>query len=358
GESLLLLGRYALEYVVDPVLARKYFTNLDKWAEETRESALMAVTTDAPKDPAEVAKKKKQKPLKEGETRRVSLGSKPKRERRTFGSQSLEKYYTCDWYLNSLQAQCARFLGFLYFVDGEKEKALEQYGRLKKLDYVIARQTNDIWNDLGRLRWGANHGYLYAYPQELELYEGRQRLGVLLADMYFVTQSFQKAAVMAKRMVNGDLGQLTGKKRYYPQFLYATCLYHTYGREAALPELVKVLKISSFSEGSNVFFTVDRAAYAAGNIATASWDKLLKKRGMKILQKLANADRKNNWVYMAKITYAVNLVHQGDKRGFAILENFPSDKEAFKIIANKYLKHFREANKVKTKGYSREKESK
>ncbi|MCD4824004.1 MAG: hypothetical protein K8S55_05315 [Phycisphaerae bacterium] len=339
GESLLLLGRYALEYVVDPVLARKYFTNLDKWADETRESAKATITTDAPKDPAEVAKKKGHKPLKEGETRRVSFGSKPKKERQTFDFQVLEKCHTCDWYLNGLQSQCAKFLGFLHFVDGEKEKALAQYDRLTRLDSEVAK--GGMLNDLYRLKWGIDHGYLYAYPQELELYEGKQRLGVLLADMFFCTEQFGKSVVLAKRMVEGELGTLKGNARHYPRYLYATCLYRLYGSAAAFPEYMKILKGSDFPDGTNVFYTVDRAAYAAGNIASSNWDERLKKNGMKILQKLAKADRKNEHVYKAKINYAVQLIHHGNKRGFAMLENFPSDDKGLKKIANMYLKHFK-----------------
>ncbi|MCD4825518.1 MAG: hypothetical protein K8S55_13050, partial [Phycisphaerae bacterium] len=340
GESLLLLGRYALEYVVDPILARKYFTNLDKWADETRESAKAKVAAKAKKAPAGIAKKKGHKPLKEGETRRVSLlGGQPKQERRTYNYQSLERCHTSDWYLNGMQGQCARFLGFLHFVDGEKEKALAQYKRLAKLDSEAAR--GGLFSDLSSLLWGLEHGYLYAYPQELKLYEGKQRLGVLLADMYFCTEQFEKSAVLAKRMVDGELGALKGNARHYPQYLYADCIYHLYGHAAAFPEFVKVLKGSGFPDGTNVFSTVDRAAYAAGNIASSSWDMSLRKKGMKVLKKLAMADRKNKHVYKAKINYAISLIRcEGKlKEGIVMLKKFPSDDKALKKIANIYLKN-------------------
>ncbi|MCD4823939.1 MAG: tetratricopeptide repeat protein, partial [Phycisphaerae bacterium] len=340
GESLLLLGRYALEYVVDPVLARKYFTNLDKWADETRESALAKIATDTPKDPAEVAKKKDQEPLKEGETRRVSFGSKPKKERQTFDFQMLEKCHACNWYLNGLQAQCAKFLGFLHFVDGEKEKALAQYDRLRDLDPEVGRTR---CNDLNRLRWGAEHGYMYAFPQELKPFKGRQRLGVMLADFYFFTLQFDKSAVMAKRMLKGELGSLHGVAREYPQFLYAECVYWTAGREAAVPEFVKVFGGFKTIRGNALSYTKERAAYAAANIATQSMQSpKLRKMGLAFMKQLAFSGRESEHSYKARVSYAILMYNDGKlKEAIRILETVPAEAGEWKTIANMYLNPFK-----------------
>jgi len=344
GESLLLLGRYALEYVVDPVLARKYFTQLDKWADEVRESA--QVSADVPKDPAEIAKNKDQEPPKEGEIKRVYLGDRPRQERRTFDSQMLTKCYACDWYLDGLQGQCARFLGFLHFVAGEKEKALEQYNRLASLDPEVSRTK---CNDLNRLRWGAEHGYMYAYPQELKPFEGRQRLGVMLADFYFFTLQFDKSAVMVRRLLKGEFGPLHGAAREYPQYLYAECIYWTIGREAAVPEYIKVFGSFQALKGKDVSYTKDRAAYAAANVASASLkNSKLRKQGLAFMKQLAFSGRKNEHAYKARVGYAILLFRAKEHaKAIRLLKTFPADAGEWKTIANRYLKTLREIARKK-----------
>jgi len=87
------------------------------------------------------------------------------------------------------------YLGFLCFVEGDKEGALASYKRILECDPETRRlDTSGEWNDYSRLKWGAEHGYLYAFPQELKALPGeRQRLATLLVDFHYITQHWDEA---------------------------------------------------------------------------------------------------------------------------------------------------------------------
>jgi len=79
------------------------------------------------------------------------------------------------WYLDQLRADAARQLGFLAFVDGRLEAARRHYAVVRKADAATAYLSGaGKWNDFRRLSWGLEHGYLYAHPEELRLYRGRE----------------------------------------------------------------------------------------------------------------------------------------------------------------------------------------
>ena len=100
-------------------------------------------------------------------------------------------------------------LGFLYFAAGEKEKALAQVEKIAKLDTAGQKLESDgDWSDSSRLKWGIDHGFLYAFPNELKAYDPRQRLAVLLADFYYVNQKFDEAAEMSQRLSQNEFGHL------------------------------------------------------------------------------------------------------------------------------------------------------
>lgn len=314
GEALLELGRIALEHHVRAQLARTRFDSLDKWLEEVSEQDRF-VEAFSIKD---AARKLTEPPRTE---KKVDFWGNVKKEEIKPGQ--LVNRRTCRWYLNELREQCSAFQGFLFFVAGKKEEALECYKRILDSDPQTRRmQSAGIWNDYRRLKWGAEHGYLYAYPQELRLYAGRQRLAVLLGDFYYVTQEFDRAAGMARRLLKGEFGRLSSAQRDYPQFLLGSALYWSKGSKEAFLVYVEVIKRR---DGT---YTEDRAAFSAGNIAARVSDMAVWERGQELLRTLAFSGRNNQYVEMALLTYASRLIEGGKAReGMRLLRSVPESAE-------------------------------
>jgi tetratricopeptide (TPR) repeat protein len=232
---------------------------------------------------------------------------------------------TCPWYLDDLREQCAAFRGFLFFAAGRREKALECYKQI--LDYdpeTRSMEASGIWNDYRRLKWGAEHGHLYAYPQEHELYTRRQRLAVLLGDFYYVTQQFDRAAAMARRLLEGEFKRLSSAQRDYPQFLLGSALYRSGRNKEAYLAYVKVL---GRWDGT---FTEDRAAFTAGNLSELIADEGIRSDGQDLLRALAFSGRRNEYVEMALLTYASRLIEGGRiEKGMELMRSVPESADYY-----------------------------
>ncbi len=193
------------------------------------------------------------------------------------------------------------------------------------------------------MKWGLEHGFLYAYPQELAQYQGRQRFAVLLADYFYVTQKFAKAGEVADRLVKGDCGELGEGARQYPRFLSATSTYWMRGAEAAAAEYLKMVQEVPSLKGKDVSFTIDRAAYSAGNTGLTSSTEVGRKKAMDLLQELAFSGRENEFVFKARIAYGVALIESGKREeGKNILESFPDSAGEYRAIAQEYVRGYAE----------------
>lgn len=346
GESLLILGQQSLEQRVDVDDARTHLSHLNEWITSARSAASPAqIRWLLPFPPRPVPPQQPRRRNADG-SETVRLSGSMVAERRDYDAEELLKPQLPKGYLDSLEVQCAKLLGFICFAGGEKEQALAHYQRITDLGPGAMRTEAAVdWSDYGRLKWGLDHGYLYALPHDLERYDARQRLAVLLADFYFVTRRFDDAATMARRLLNADFGALRGSAREYPQYLIATCTYWTRGREAAFPEYLVAAGINASTRRlAFASLTLERAAYAAGNITLEMRDPLVRERGREILQALAFSGKHTQYSLRARITYAVSLVQDGDPDGgLQLLDNFPDDDAVMREIAAWYAKSIRGA---------------
>jgi len=242
------------------------------------------------------------------------------------------------------------YLGFLAFVEGKKDEALAWYKKILECDPTTRRMdTAGEWNDYSRLKWGAEHGYLYAYPQELVLFKDpRQKLAVLLTDFYYVTQRWDKARNLAQRMLKGEVGLLPPAMRQYPQFAYAAAVYWAEGRDKAVAEYMKVF--AGVPAGRPMTYTQCRAAYCAGNLALEMADPKAQARARSLLAALVRSPEQNEHTYKARIVLAQDLVKQGRlAEGVELLRTFPGKSGPYKDLANYYLEEYAKdyANKSK-----------
>jgi hypothetical protein len=335
GEALLELGRIALEYRVSLSNAEKYFKLLDEWITRVRNeqqaTGSTTHTTDLPG--IKPAAQPRVAPPKSEYAKADFWGNI---NRTGIEPGQLVNQRTCSWYLNDLAENCYKFLGFLRFVDGKKEAALAYYEKILGLDPRISDgniESNP--NDFTRLKWGAEHGYLSAYPEELRLYDGQLRLAVLLGDFYFCTERFAQARGIYQRLLDNEFGRLSSAQRDYVLWAVAECIYWTKGRKEAFPAFLEVLKVR---DGT---YTEDRAAYSAGNIGVHVDDPVIHAKAREILAGLAKKQPANDWTWQARLMYAVDVYKSGDRdQGKEILRDFPKTAGDYQAFADYLLAEF------------------
>jgi hypothetical protein len=328
GEAILELGRIALEHRLNPGAARGCFLLLDTWLQEVKSKPVLNITKLAvPEAPAKVTTPPKDEKYTDfwGNVKKSEV--KP---------GMLVNPKTCLWYLDDLKEQMAMYLGFLCFVEGDKEGALKWYTQILECDPTTRRmQTDEAANDYTRLKWGAEHGYLVAYPQDLAIYkDARQRLAVLVTDFYYVTQRWDKALEMPRRMLKGEFGPLTGQAREYPQFALAQATFWSQGREAAVPEYLKVV---ASARGGFRTMTQFRAAFCAANLLRDSRNEAARKQAREILVALVRSPQQNDETYKARVTLGRDLLKEGRvEEGLLLFKTFPADAGGYKDLADHY----------------------
>jgi hypothetical protein len=330
GEAVLEMGRIALEYDLAPQAAKGCFLLLQTWLEEVQDKTPLNIEKLAVREAAE---KVTAPPAQEKYT---DFWGNVKKNAVEPGQLVNRK--TCPWYLDDLKEQMAMYLGFLAFVEGKKDEALAWYKKILECDPATRRlDTAGEWNDYSRLKWGAEHGYLYAYPQELATFKDpRHRLGVFLCDFYYVTERWDKARNLARNLLDGKYGPVNPAAREYVQYIYAAGVFRTEGREKAVPEYLKV--IGPASRGNFRSFTQQRAAYAAANLGRGSSDEKTRQRACELLVQLVRSPHQTNQTYKARIVLAQDLLREKHVvEGMALLKTFPKDAGDYKALADYYL---------------------
>ena len=323
GEAALEMGRIALEYDLAPQAAKGCFLLLQTWLWEVQDKTPLNIERLAVR---EAAQKVTAPPAEEKYT---DFWGNVKKSAVQPGQLVNRK--TCPWYLDDLKEQMAMYLGFLAFVEGKKDEALAWYKRILECDPATRRMdTSGTANDYSRLKWGAEHGYLYAYPQELALFKDpRHRLGVLLCDFYYCTERNQDGIALSRRFLAGRYGTLRGAERDYVYFVLGSLLQRAGDRPGALSAFEKVLA------NKNSTFTERRAALAAGRLAITNPDGTVRERGKRYLLQLAQSRNKDSFAYTAMIVIGTHIARHEDRTaGIAILRAVPDDAGPYKGMAN------------------------
>jgi len=332
GEAAIEMGRIALEHDLVPQAARGAFLLAETWMHEVQNRQPLAIERLAV---PEKARKVTAPPRRE---KSVDFWGNVKKNEIEPGQ--LVNRTTCPWYLDDLKEQCAMYLGFLAFVEGDNEAALTWYKKILECDPATRRMNTDgEWNDYSRLKWGAEHGYLYAYPQELKTFKNpRQKLGALLFDFYYVTEHWEKAEQIARRMLAGEFGPLSGTAREYPQYAYGVILCTTQGRAKAFSEFLKVVRAGRDRLST---FTQCRAAYAAANISRRIPDEKIQRQGRWLFDQLMRHRHQNEFTYKARIEVALDLINEGRwAESLHLLKTFPKEAGPYKELASFYVRRY------------------
>jgi tetratricopeptide (TPR) repeat protein len=332
GEANIELARIALESDFDLESSDKLLQKVEDWLPDARRDASKQTPTTRPA--------------------LASIIRPPDQQETTdyFGNTTdqpispgqLVNGSTCPWYLNDLAARAAKLRGFIYFAQGKKDQALAEYKKIERgnLDEATA-EAEGRWDDYRRLKWGADHGYLIAYPEELQLYTGRPRVAVLLADFYFCTRQFARSESLAHQFLAGEFGRLSPAQQAYPHYLMGIAIKrvavesHGADESPAVAELEKALALP----GTSV--TKARSALAIATVARYTSDKKLSALGMALMRQLAASPDNNEFTWTARVELGRELVEAGHRdEGMKALREIPESAGQYHELAAYFIKFF------------------
>ena len=232
---------------------------------------------------------------------------------------------------------------FILFVSGQQEGAKEL---LERLRILLNSRPNGEWDNYARLKWGFEHGYLYAYPNDLDTFAGNQRLAVLLADFHYVTMNFHRTVTITEYLLAGKCGRLLPQQSAYVLFLNGSALCWLGQKQAGLARFRAAFGAVT-PACKNVSLTQERAMYAAARVAISLPDNENRTWGLDLLRQLAACDRVNEFTGKAKIAYAVMLLEQGKAdEGTSVLQKLSQTDSTFGPAAEAYLRAYRQGNEL------------
>jgi len=299
GQALLELGRIALEHELDLDRAEGYFARLDHWIVKARADNEAWAFNDLLPGVKKAAKARTDGP--DQEYRKPDFWGNVKKA--PIDPGMLVNRKTTPWYLDDLEEDTAKFRGFLHFARGDGDKALKQWKRIIALDDEASDGSlASNPNDFTRLKFAAENGYMIAYPQELALYDDRQKVTILMADTAYATRDWQRAEALYQELLGGTHGHLTPSQKDYVHYAIGLTHLRRGDRNKAMTRWAEVFKTR---EGT---WTEWRAAYAYA--AQTQWmsDPEQREQGARLLHELANADEANHFVYQARLRIAIDLL--------------------------------------------------
>jgi tetratricopeptide (TPR) repeat protein len=325
GELLLADAAWAMEGLLDPVAATKALDRTWDWLERVGKVDADLAALRVPAQASTVA-------AAPAESLTPDQAGVPARSVPAIGA--VINRQTCGWYLDDLREQVALGRAFIAFSADNRDEAERWCLAALTLEGPAGRMDRQgSWNDVSRLRWAIEHGWLYAHSEELARYQGRQRFIVLVADFRFCCQRFDRARILCERMLAGDFGALRGADRDYPRYLLAASHFWEGDRELACAGYQEVL---AQREGT---LSEDRAAIALGNLSWSNGvDAAVTRAGHQALMDLAHSPRDNEFALRARIILGVRLIKTGkETEGLALLKRIPAAAEAYHELAQGWI---------------------
>ncbi len=296
GEALVAIAEFAFARELNPERADKYFRQAWAWLskvegiDETVKTYQIPTKARKIAAPSQTAVKKDQWGNIDRQSQRVGV---------------IVNRRTCNWYLDDLRARTVMAIGFLCFYEKKNKEAIEWYRKVLKYDeknWLLAEGNH--WNDFTRLKWGCDHGYLFAYPDELKAFARKHRFGVMLADFYYCSERNRKALAVIDRL---DSMKVNKALKIYLCVLKGCVLNRTdgMGRKPAFAQFEKgiaLAKTGSFTKDRLLLYASNTGLWLGGQAAV---------RSHKYLKELASSPRDNEFSNQGKIYYGIRLINTG-----------------------------------------------
>ncbi len=188
---------------------------------------------------------------------------------------------TAKWYLGYLRIMAGTKLALAYFIDGQKDAAIDELWVITAFDEIEKKQcAAGMPNSYSRLKRGFEDGRLFATQEDIRSFSGSAKIRLLTADYYYELEQWQEAKERYASLREDHYDKLNTTARAYLDLVQAHCAMLTEGRKAAFPLFQKFeaqyQNTPSWNRAMSVMFsyyqdkpeTHDKAAKALWSIYT------------------------------------------------------------------------------------------
>lgn len=319
GEYLFALGNYQFEYLLDLPAAEKSFAEVSKWVAVSRDRDVQEMTQRFAELPERVRSAATPAPAKQSQNalgQMVAARLEP---------GQLINQVTCPWYLDDLDQNAMEHRAILLFCLGRSEEGKAIIARL--IEAMATTNVPGIAENIQHLmaiQWGLDHGYFYAFPEELANFPARVRPLVILADYYLVCERYGKARTLYQRILAGDFGPVVASAGEACRLSLATCDFWLNGEKSGYKHYAQVFEEA---KGDRVRLS---AAIAMGNLCGHLSDPDAIKTSQRNLEKIVKTVPESELAMQARIILA---------RLYLDTKQLAQAKAVLRSIAEKFSGH-------------------
>ncbi len=206
GEAMLRLAGRAFEKELDLDKAFALYEKAGKWLDEVGKANLDITKWTVPSKAAFVAAPPPGDKMITGwNNYLVKTPIKP---------EQIINRDTAPWYLDSLRCECDKSLSYIYFLKGDKEKALALSESVLKYDPMERKfhEEQDA-NTYQRMQFCYKRGELYAPPEELAFFKDKLLLAVQIAEFYYLQEEWGKCLRLRQNILDEKYGRLNKEQK-------------------------------------------------------------------------------------------------------------------------------------------------
>ena len=206
GEALVRLAEWAFSKELDMDKAFEKYQLAKKWLNEVDGFNLDVSKWVVPSKAVVVTRPP--------ESEKITAGWNNYIEKAPIKPEQIINRNTCHWYLDSLRCECDKTLGFIYYLKGESDKALELSKSILKYDPMERKfyEEQDA-NTYQRLQLFYPRGWLYAPPEELAFFKGKLLLAVKVAEFYYAQEEWEKCLRIRQDIYDEKYGKLNREQK-------------------------------------------------------------------------------------------------------------------------------------------------
>ena len=131
---------------------------------------------------------------------------------------------TAAWYVPWHRMMARTRRGLCHFIRGEKAPALEDIRIILEVDEAeLAARRTGFPNSYSRLKAEFEQGRMFATREELDLFKGRERTALMVAEYYFEIEDWQTAARLYRKFNRENRDRLGLAAKAYLDYQLGNC---------------------------------------------------------------------------------------------------------------------------------------
>jgi len=206
GEALLKLAGWTFEKDLDIDKALAQYQRAKKWFDEVARANVDVTSWTVPVKAASVSTPPPGDKMITGwNNYLVKTPLKP---------EQIINRDTAPWYLDSLRCECDKALGYIYFLKGDKNTALELAESVLKYDPMERNfHQEGEPNTYQRMLLCYKRGELYSPPEELAFFKDKLLIAVRIGEFYYLQEEWQKCLSLRQDILDEKYGKLNKEQK-------------------------------------------------------------------------------------------------------------------------------------------------